>query len=151
MALRGIGKSAPLLAAEGDKWDNRGTYNKTDRQNGCYFYQQPQEIMNYIMNELTGQQGNMLKLMLLLISTDVGYGVSQQWVMNCTGMQKDKYYDARAILTEINWLLYEEQPKGPTLLGVNYDYLWSQIHLAPELRENTQVKIKNAKLNLKIK
>lgn len=151
MAFKGIGKAAPILAIKGDKWDNRGTYNKTERPQGCYFYQQPQEIMNYIMNGLTGQQGNMLKLMLLLISTDIGYGVSQQWVINCTGMQKDKYYDARAILVEIGWLLYDEQPNGPALLGVNYDYLWAQLRLAPELRENVQANIKEAKLKLKIK
>lgn len=147
----GIGKAAPLLAFEGDKWDNRDTYNKKERPNGCFFGQQPQEIMYYVMNELTGQQGNMLKLMWLLLSTDVGYGVSQQWVLNSTGMQKDKYYDARSILVEIGWLLYEEQPSGPALLGINYTFLWQQAKLPKNERIKTQVKIKEAKQKLGIK
>ena len=147
----GIGKAAPLLAFEGDKWDDRETYNKKERPNGCFFGQQPQEIMYYVMNELTGQQGNLLKLMWLLLSTDVGYGVSQQWVMNSTGMAKDKYYDARSILIEIGWLLYEEQSRGPALLGINYTFLWQQAKLPKNERIKTQIKIKEAKQKLGIK
>lgn len=143
----GVGKAAPLLAFEGDKWDNRDTFNKKERPNGCFFGQQPMELMSYIMGELTGAQGNLLKLMWLLISTDVGFGVSQQWVLNNTGMQKDKYYDARAILIKIGWLLYEEQP-NQTLLGINYDYLWKQAKLPKNMRDNTQNKIKAAKKSL---
>ena len=146
----GIGKNAPLLAYEGDKWDNRDTYNKKERPNGCFFGQQPQDLIYFIMNELTGQQGNMMKLMWLLMSQDVGFGVSQQWVMNSTGMQKDKYYDARSVLIEIGWLLYEEQEDGTALLGINYTYLWEQAKLPKESREKTQVKIKQAKQKLGI-
>jgi len=147
----GIGKAAPKLAFEGDKWDNRGTFNRVERPNGCLFGQQPMELMNYIMNELTGQQGNLLKLMWLLISTDVGFGVSQQWVMNSTGLAKDKYYDARAILIKIDWLLYEEHPDDGPLLGINYEYLWAQSKLPKEQRVNTQERIKAAKKKLNLR
>ena len=146
----GVGKAAPILGFEGDKWDNRGTYNKNERPNGCYFGQQPQELIHYVMNELTGQQGNLLKLMWLLLSTDVGYGISQQWVLNSTGMQKDKYYDARNILIEINWLIYEEQGNIP-ILGINYTFLWQQAKLPIEKRIKTQIKIREAKNKLCIK
>lgn len=141
----GIGKTAPKLAFEGDKWDNRGTFNRVERPNGCLFGQQPAEIRDFIMNELTGAQGNLLKVMWLLLSTDIGFGVSQQWVMNSTGISKDKYYDSRTILIHLNWLKYEENTPDGALLGVNYTYLWEQAKLPKEKRANTQAKIKEAR------
>lgn len=143
MAYIGTGLEAPTLMSVGDKWNNKGTYNKELRPDGYLFGQHPNELRNFIMNELTGQQGNLLKLMLLLIDTDDGFKISEQWVLKSTGLQHAKYIQARAILTEINWLIRDEN-----ILGINYTFLWAQINLPKEKRAKTQVRIKDAKNKL---
>lgn len=123
MANLGIGKEAPTLAYVGDKWNHKGTYNSKN-ENGYLFGQNAHIIRNYIMNHLDGQQGNLLKIMWLLLQTDEGFKVSQAWIIKSTGLSKQKYYDARRKLIDMNWLIYEEKNKE-MFLCINYDFLWA--------------------------
>lgn len=129
----GAGKNAPTLTFKGDKFNNKGTYNDKTNPNGYYFGQQAHIIRDYVCNAVTGQQGNLLKIMWLLLSTEQGYGVSQKWVMDSTGLEKSKYYQARQELCDMGWLIYDEE-KGQ--LGIDYDFLWHQATLPKEQRIN---------------
>ena len=120
----GIGKSAPKLAFIGDKWNNKGTY-KDNNPSGYYFGQQPSLIRKYVMNELDGRQGNLIKLMWYLLSTDEGFGLAQATVMAETGLAKQKYYQARDALIERGWLAQEEK-NGHCYLMIDYNFLWKQ-------------------------
>lgn len=121
---KGVGKSAPKLAFIGDKWNNKGTY-KDSNPDGYYFGQQPSLIRKYVMNELDGKQGNLIKLMWYLLSTDEGFGLAQATVTAETGIPKQKYYQARDKLIDMGWLLHEEKD-GQYYVAINYDYLWAQ-------------------------
>lgn len=121
---KGVGKSAPKLAFIGDKWNNKGTY-RDNNPNGYYFGQQPSLIRKYVMNQLDGRQGNLIKLMWYLLSTDEGFGLAQATVMDETGLAKQKYYQARDALIEKGWLLHEEKD-GQYYLAINYKFLWAQ-------------------------
>ena len=121
---KGVGKSAPKLAFIGDKWNNKGTY-RDNNPNGYYFGQQPNLIRKYVMNQLDGRQGNLIKLMWYLLSTDEGFGLAQATVMDETGLAKQKYYQARDALIEKGWLLHEEKD-GQYYLAINYKFLWQQ-------------------------
>lgn len=125
LANRGIGKNAPELKASGDKWNYKGTYEKNERPNGYYFGQCPTIIRDYVLNHLTGNNGNPLKLMWVLLETDekAHFKISQKWVLNKTGMPKDKYYDARKKLEIMGWLDYDQNEES---IIINYDYLWQE-------------------------
>lgn len=127
---RGVGKAAPKLKYIGDKWNYKGTYSDGNPK-GYYFGQQPSIIRDYIMNTLTGQNGNLLKIMWLLLSTEEGFGISQKWLMDSTGLEKNKYYKARTELVNMNWLVYDEETDT---LGINYNFLWAQALLPKERR-----------------
>jgi len=126
---KGVGKSAPKLAFIGDKWNYKGTYKKDTNPNGYYFGQQPSIIRKYVMNTLDGKQGNLIKLMWYLLSTDEGFGLAQATVTSETGIPKQKYYQARDKLIDMGWLLHEEKD-GQYYVANNYDYLWAQASTA---------------------
>lgn len=123
--MKGNGKDAPILAHVGNKWNNRGTYDENTRPNGYYFGQCPNIIRRYIMNELDGNNGNLLKVMWLLIDTKEGWGLSKEWVSRELGMAPEKYYTIRKKLINMNWLIYEMKDNKP-YLAINYEYLWAQ-------------------------
>lgn len=127
----GVGKNAPALIFVGDKFNNKGTISSSNK-NGYHFGQQADIIRNYICQTLTGNNGNYLKLMWLLLSTDEGFKVSQKWVLDSTGMTKDKYYDTRKDLCAMNWLIYDAEKEE---LGINYDFMWRQACLPKNERE----------------
>ena len=121
---KGVGKNAPKLAFIGDKWNNKGTY-KDNNKDGYYFGQQPNIIRKYVMNQLDGRQGNLIKLMWYLLSTDEGFGLAQATIISETGIPKQKYYQARDTLIKMEWLIYEEKD-NQCYLAINYNYLWAQ-------------------------
>ena len=148
--FKGAGKLAPTLCTNGDKWDNKGTYNKEQRPNGDLFGQHPVTLRAYINNALDGAQGNLIKLMYTLIDCEVGFNLTQQWIIDNTGIPKNKYYQARDILVAIGWLTYVETDASRCELYINYDYLWQQARLPLEARDNIKEKIKEARKKLGI-
>lgn len=116
------GKEAPTLYANGDKWNYQGSYSK-ERSSGMFFGQIPMLLRRYINNTLTGVNGNLLKLITLLIETDSSgtYKVSKKWVLEETGMAQDKYYKARQELEDMGWITCENDS-----IYINYDFLWEE-------------------------
>lgn len=127
------GKNAPLVAAHGDKWNYKGTYSKENPE-GLYFSQVPSLIRRYINNNLDGLHGNHLKIMYLLIEVKEGnFRLSQKWVLDETGMAKDKYYKARKDLEDMGWITCEDDT-----IYVNYDYLYDQIFDTRRERQHSE-------------
>lgn len=126
--------TAPILKWNGDKWNNKGSYNKDNKQ-GYYFYQLPIPIMTYICETLDGKNGLMLKIMIVLIGTDEGFGLSEKFICEKIGIDgHDKarsYYRARDELNNMNWIWYDKKDKTITL---NYDFLWDEAFTEKEHR-----------------
>ena len=82
---------APELKHEGKKsQDNK-------------FYQIPQSLADIIFNEL-GNSSAQLRIMLVLIGTKEGFKVSEQWILDRTGLQHASYITARKALIARGWL-----------------------------------------------
>jgi hypothetical protein len=91
-------KQAPILIHEGDKMDSR------------QFYCIDQNLCETIFNELSGKNGNSLKLIFFLLgnSGTGNFRVSEQTVKNATGMDKKSYQRARKDLIERGWIRTEK-------------------------------------------
>lgn len=91
-------KQAPILIHEGDKMDSK------------QFYCIDQELCEIIFNELSGKNGNSLKLIFFLLgnSGTGSFRVSEQTVKNRTGMDKKSYQRARKDLEEKGWIRNEK-------------------------------------------
>lgn len=101
-------KQAPTLKFNGDK--------KVSKD----FYKLPYNIITPLFNELSGKEGNLLKLMIVLLGTQQGFKITQNWVLERTGMSKDAYYRARKKLEELGYITYNEEKNTIT---VNIDYI----------------------------
>lgn len=123
------GKEAPLLKVNGDKWNYRGP-RAQDNPDGYLFGQIPKVLQRYINQTLTGNHGNILKLITLFIETKENeFRVSKAWVLEETGMAQDKYYKARADLEAMGWITCEDD-----MIYINYDFMWEEAFKAPEDR-----------------
>lgn len=87
-------RKAPVLEIEGKKF--------IDEDNQQY-YKIPQDIADIVFREL-GTNGAQLRIMLLLIGTKEGFGVSEAWVLDRTGLGHSSYDRARKALAAINWI-----------------------------------------------
>lgn len=140
---KGVGKNAPILTCAGDKWNKKGTLSDKNPK-GLQFSQIPDILMRYMNHHLTGQNGNLLKIMILLMGTkdqldnSKNWGVSQTWVLDQTGMEKAKYYKAHQELVDMGWLIYEDKGKFQRI-GINYTFMWAQASLPDE----EQLKVEN--------
>lgn len=120
-----IGKPAPVLHYDGDKWGNQSTYKTDEKGNkkGVLFYQCPMPLMDYICSVLHHQDCNYLKLMMVLIGTDEGFRISEKWILARTGMTKSVYIKVRKGLSEMKWIDYDSINHTIT---INYEYLWNK-------------------------
>lgn len=73
------------------------------------FYALNQDIMDIIFNKLSGKEGNQIKLMSVLIGTKSGFGISESWILERTGMSHASYIRARQALIEKGWLSLENK------------------------------------------
>lgn len=91
-------KQAPILIHEGDKIDSK------------QFYCIDQNLCETIFNELSGKNGNALKLMFFLLgnSGTGSFRVAEQTVKQATGMDKKSYQRARKDLEEKGWIRNEK-------------------------------------------
>ena len=107
---KGNKKQAPKLVFNGNKFNqNRG------------FYQIPQEAADIIFKEFARQPA-FLRLMLVLVGTEPGFGLSLKWVLERTGMTQKTYYETRDKLEEMGWLTCEDNQ-----VIVNYDKLYGRV------------------------
>ena len=107
---QGNTKQAPKLAFNGEK------FNKTKG-----FYQIPQEAADRIFTEFARKPAY-LRLMLVLIGTEPGFGLSVKWITERTGMTQQTYYNTRDELAEMGWLICENNQ-----VIVNFDKLYGRI------------------------
>ena len=74
------------------------------------FYELPQNVIDVLFNELSDEQGNEIKLMLLLLGVDGdgSFSLTEEWVKQKTGMSKQSYHSAKANLAERGFLILED-------------------------------------------
>lgn len=101
-------KQAPTLQHNGEKKDN-------------LFYQLPQNLMDIIFNELKDKSAQ-LRIMIVLIGTKPGFKVSEQWILDRTGLQHASYISARKKLVEMGWL----QLDAATTITVNINAIYAK-------------------------
>ena len=91
-------RQAPILIHEGDKIDSN------------QFYCIDQNLCKTIFNELSGKNGNALKLIFFLLgnSGTGNFRVSEQIIKQVTGMDKKSYQRARKDLCEKGWIRNEQ-------------------------------------------
>lgn len=107
---QGNTKQAPKLVFNGNK------FNKTKG-----FYQIPQEAADRVFAEFARKPAY-LRLMLVLIGTEPGFGLSVKWITERTGMTQQTYYNTRDELAEMGWLTCENNQ-----VIVNFDKLYGRI------------------------
>ena len=114
---------APILGFIGDKFDK-------DKQH----YEIPQDIADIIFNELKDQSVK-IRLMLVLIGTKEGWGVSEQWLLQRTGIVHSSYTRARRELIEKGWLVAGKTEGGINIIQVDFDAIRGKkekIDVAPQ-------------------
>ena len=107
---QGNTKQAPKLVFNGEKFNNTKG-----------FYQIPQEAADVIFKTFARQPA-FLRLMLVLIGTEPGFGLSLKWMLERTGMTQKTYYDTRDALVEMGWLTCENDQ-----VIVNYDKIYGRV------------------------
>lgn len=80
------------------------------------FYQVPQSLADIIFEQFP-RDISVVKLMIVLIGTKEGFGLSKKWVMDRTKMTEKTYYQARQKLIDAGWLELSEN----NILTINYD------------------------------
>lgn len=129
------GAPAPKLEWYGDKWNNKGTYDPDKRLNGYYFYQLPVPIIDYIFSTLDGKNGTLLKIMVVLMGTDRGFGISEKWICDRIGIKSrdsaKSYYRARNELHKMGWIEYDSEKHK---IYICYDFLWQEAFAAEDER-----------------
>lgn len=86
-------KSAPTLKHNGEK-------KQTDAEQ---FYQIPQALADIVFSTL-GNSSAQLRIMIVLIGTKPGFNISQQWILQRTGLCERSYLLARQALVKRGWL-----------------------------------------------
>lgn len=104
-------RQAPMLV-------HRGSKTRFGNRN---YYELPQELMRAVFNRLSGKQGNLLKLITVLMGTAGNYKfkVSQKWITDLTGMDESGYKRARKALAEMGWISHENNH-----IYVDFDKIW---------------------------
>lgn len=112
---QGNTKQAPKLVFNGNK------FNETKG-----FYQIPQEVADIIFKTFAKQPAY-IRLMLVLIGTEPGFGLAEQWVLDRTGLNHASYNTTRNKLVDMGWLTCEN---GQII--VNYDKIYGRIDSIPQ-------------------
>lgn len=113
---KGNKQQAPKLAFKGNK------FNKTKG-----FYQIPQELGDIICKTFARQPAP-LRLMLVLIGTDPGFGLAEKWIVERTGLTHAAYIKTKDLLEEMGWIHCE---KGK--IEVDFDTIYGRIESIPQM------------------
>lgn len=107
--------------------NNRGKAAKAhgDKQ----FYQLPQDLTSIIMNQLSGKEGNQLKLMIVLIgSIDTSakgtssFRIPEELIKQRCGMEGSRYREARQKLIQRGWIKHTARKE----IEILYDNIYKQ-------------------------
>lgn len=84
-------------------------YHSEKKEKGI-FYQLPQRLMDCVFNQLSGREGNQIKLISVLLGTagDGSFAVSEKYICDRTGMDQPSYSRARKALVDKGWLKMEK-------------------------------------------
>lgn len=109
---RGNHNQAPILAFKGNK------ENSSQKP----FYQIPQELADIIFDKLARKPAA-IRLMLVLVGTKPGFGISERWVLDRTRMDHSTYIKTRQFLASLEWLIINEADKQ---IIVNFDKIYER-------------------------
>lgn len=90
-------------------------------KNNKQFYQIPQDLADVIFQKL-GNSSAQLRIMMVLIGTKEGFGISDKWICERTGLQHASYITARKALVKRGWITHEAS-KGIT---INYSAIYAE-------------------------
>ena len=129
-------RSAPKLIFNGKKLPN-------ERE---YWYQIPIKLSNYLMNTISGNNGNAIKLLWVLLGSSEGFNISESMILKRTGMNQSAYIRARKYLCELG-IIEHINEKGHHAIIINFGNLWKaannyenyEIEYKKELEENTKL------------
>lgn len=110
-------KQAPALNFNGEK-------NQTNSNN---HYHIPQGLADIVFKEL-GNASAQLRVMLVLIGTKPGFNISEQWILDRTGLQHASYLNARRALEQRGWLSLSA---GKAII-VNFDTIYRGNMVLPQ-------------------
>jgi len=74
---------------------------------GNNFYMIPQLLGDIINHKLANSSAQM-RIMYVLIGTKEGFGLSEQWMLDRTGLTHSRYIEARNNLKKRGWLIHKE-------------------------------------------
>lgn len=80
------------------------------KEKGTNYYELPQKLMDIIFKKL-GNSSAQLKIMIVLIGAKPGFGISEQWMLERTGLTTSSYSRARANLINMGWISLEKNKK----------------------------------------
>lgn len=109
---------APKLEHDGEKFNNNNS-----------FYEIPQELADIVFNDTRlARSPAMLKIMLVLVGTKPGFGLSESWVCERTGLAHSSYSTARAALVNMGWITHIPSCglARPGKLIVNFDAIYGR-------------------------
>lgn len=64
--------------------------------------------MDIIFKKL-GNSSAQLRIMIILIGTKPGFGISEQWMLERTGLSQPSYIKARKALADMGWITLEKR------------------------------------------
>lgn len=115
----------------------------TQKYGDKQFYQLPQNLMSIIMNELSGKEGNQLKLMILLIGSidtsakgSKSFKIPESLIIQRCGMAGSRYREARKALITRGWIKHTPHKE----IEILYDNIYAQTenrNNAPPIDEAT--------------
>lgn len=85
------------------------------------FYKIPQGLADIVFNEL-GNSSAQLRVMMVLIGTKEGFKISEQWILDRTGLQHASYINARKALVNRGWLSLE----AANSITVNFNNIYKK-------------------------
>ena len=71
------------------------------------FYKLPQQLMDAVFAGL-GNSSAQLRIMIVLIGTKPGFGVSEEWILQRTSLLHSSYITARKALVDKGWITLEK-------------------------------------------
>lgn len=71
------------------------------------FYAIPQ-ILGDIINHQLAHSSAQMRIMYVLIGTKEGFGLSEQWMLDRTGLTHSRYIEARNNLKKRGWIIHEK-------------------------------------------
>lgn len=93
----------------------RFTRGKLKNSKGPSYFGWEPELWKIVNKELSGKEGNCIKLINILLGTAEGFKVSQKWICEMAGLTKDGYYKARKKLEDKGMLIYDESANTITI------------------------------------